>query len=117
MATVAAARSIFRSPAARSAALKFASGAKSARSPFRIPTTTSRILRCPVELSAAVETMQPFHSVTASALMTSMLSLSRRSYGWTSEAMLVELALSNSHSDAATFRAHERCRASALGQE
>ncbi|KAL9252124.1 nuclear fusion defective 6, mitochondrial-like protein [Drosera capensis] len=83
----AAARSIFRFPAARSAASKFASSAKSARSPLRIPTTTSRILRCPVELSAAVETMQPFHSVTASALMTSMLSLLRRSYGWTSEGL------------------------------
>lgn len=43
------------------------------------------IERSPVELSCCVETMLPFHTATASALLTSMLSVSRRSYGWTSE--------------------------------
>ncbi|KAJ8431367.1 hypothetical protein Cgig2_002948 [Carnegiea gigantea] len=80
-----AARSIFRSASARSAAAKIVSGSKSARSPFRAPATgplSQRIFRCPAELSACLETMQPFHTATASALMTSMLSVSCRSYGW-----------------------------------
>ncbi|XP_021733343.1 protein NUCLEAR FUSION DEFECTIVE 6, chloroplastic/mitochondrial-like isoform X2 [Chenopodium quinoa] len=85
MATIAAARSIFRSTSARSAAAKFASGTKSARSAFRSPVNNSlsqRIFRCPAELSVCLETMQPFHTATASALMTSMLSISPRCYGW-----------------------------------
>ncbi|KAJ8432827.1 hypothetical protein Cgig2_008541 [Carnegiea gigantea] len=85
MATLAAARSIFRSVSARSAAARVASGAKSARSPFRAPVNnllSQRIFRCPAELSVCAETMQPFHSAIASALMTSMLSISCRSSGW-----------------------------------
>ncbi|KAL2937851.1 Protein NUCLEAR FUSION DEFECTIVE 6 chloroplastic/mitochondrial [Bienertia sinuspersici] len=86
MATIAAARSIFRSTSARCAASKFASAAKPARSAFGAPTNSlsSRIFRqsCPAELSVCLETMQPFHTATASALMTSMLSISPRSFGW-----------------------------------
>ncbi|KAI3698700.1 hypothetical protein L2E82_42438 [Cichorium intybus] len=44
-------------------------------------------LRCPVELSVCLETEKPFHAVTSSALMTSMLILSRRTCGWLPEAM------------------------------
>lgn len=50
-------------------------------------------LRCPVEMSACLETMQPFHSVTASALMTSMLTLSRGGYGWLPEGNQIPLLL------------------------
>ncbi|KNA15886.1 hypothetical protein SOVF_094170 isoform B [Spinacia oleracea] len=85
MASIAAARSIFRSTSVRSAASKFASGAKPASSPFRAPASNSlsqRIFRCPAELSVCLETMQPLHTATASALMTSMLSISPRCYGW-----------------------------------
>ncbi|KNA15884.1 hypothetical protein SOVF_094160 [Spinacia oleracea] len=89
MATVTAARSIYRSTSVRSAAAKFASVAKSARSPFRASSVSNslsrRIFRCPVELSACVETMRPFHTATASALMTSMLSVSCHTHGWVSD--------------------------------
>ncbi|XP_060187016.1 protein NUCLEAR FUSION DEFECTIVE 6, mitochondrial-like isoform X1 [Lycium barbarum] len=89
---IAAARSIFRSPSVRNAASKIASEAKSARSsPFRQPSSSRtplshRIFRCPAEMSACLESLQPYHTVTASALMTSMLTDSLRSYSWLSEA-------------------------------
>ncbi|XP_059658845.1 protein NUCLEAR FUSION DEFECTIVE 6, mitochondrial isoform X1 [Cornus florida] len=89
-ALAAAARSVVRSNSARCAATRLTAGAKPkpARSPFRIPTQKplpSRIFRSPVEMSCAVESLLPFHTATASALLTSMLSVSPRSYGWTLE--------------------------------
>ncbi|KAK2995007.1 hypothetical protein RJ640_030054, partial [Escallonia rubra] len=88
----AAARSVLRSAttSARSAPIRFAAGAKpkAARSPFRLPTQkplSQRIFRSPVEMSCV--TMLPFHTATASALLTSMLSATPRAYGWTLEGM------------------------------
>lgn len=40
------------------------------------------IFRSPVESTFCVESLLPMHSVTAAALMTSMLSASRGGYGW-----------------------------------
>ncbi|XP_059659807.1 protein NUCLEAR FUSION DEFECTIVE 6, mitochondrial-like isoform X1 [Cornus florida] len=90
MAAVAAARSVFRSSSFRNAAARLGSEAKAARSPFRIPSRkplSHRIFRCPAEMSACLESMQPFHTATASALMTSMLSISRCGYGWLPEGL------------------------------
>ncbi|KAL0354075.1 UNVERIFIED_CONTAM: protein NUCLEAR FUSION defective, chloroplastic/mitochondrial [Sesamum angustifolium] len=86
-----AARSVFRSSTVRNAATRLASQAKSARSsPFRLPARApalaNRILRSPVEMSACLESMQPYHTATASALMTSMLTVSRCGFGWLAEA-------------------------------
>ncbi|XP_030928608.1 protein NUCLEAR FUSION DEFECTIVE 6, chloroplastic/mitochondrial-like isoform X1 [Quercus lobata] len=95
MASAAAARSIFRScsGSARGAAARLApqatSTAKTARSPFRIPNKNSlsnSALRCPVQTSFCVESMLPYHTATASALMTSMLSISGGTYGWLPDA-------------------------------
>ncbi|KAM1008526.1 hypothetical protein ACFX13_005022 [Malus domestica] len=93
MSSFAAARSVLRSSAARTTVasrLASAPRPKPASSPFRVPKPTQslsapRIFRSPVELSCCVETMLPYHTATASALLTSMLSVSQRSYGWTPE--------------------------------
>ncbi|XP_038682353.1 protein NUCLEAR FUSION DEFECTIVE 6, mitochondrial-like isoform X2 [Tripterygium wilfordii] len=87
MASFAAARCVLRSASVRSAAARLASrgsSAKAAPSPFRTSGSkplTHRAFRCPVEMSSCVETLLPYHTATASALMTSMLSITRRSYG------------------------------------
>jgi hypothetical protein len=41
--------------------------------------------RNPVELIFCVESLLPYHSATASALMTSKLSISGQTYGWLSD--------------------------------
>ncbi|XP_052310505.1 protein NUCLEAR FUSION DEFECTIVE 6, mitochondrial isoform X1 [Populus trichocarpa] len=89
MASFTAARSIFRSSAARNAAARLASQSKSKPKapPFSLNSTANKpvLRRSPVEMSFAVESMMPYHTVTASALMTSMLSISRCGYGWLPE--------------------------------
>ncbi|XP_048324149.2 protein NUCLEAR FUSION DEFECTIVE 6, mitochondrial isoform X1 [Ziziphus jujuba] len=92
-----AARSVIRSARSRSAvASRLINGGRSKpapSSPFRIPKQnmnqnplSNRTFRLPVEMSCCcVESMLPYHTATASALLTSMLSISRRSYGWTPE--------------------------------
>ncbi|XP_044512373.1 protein NUCLEAR FUSION DEFECTIVE 6, mitochondrial-like isoform X2 [Mangifera indica] len=91
---VAAARSSLRSTAASRAnfSARITAGlkpnARPSTSPFRVSKQSPlshRIFRSPVEMSCCVETMLPFHTATASALLTSMLSVSRQSYGWTPE--------------------------------
>ncbi|TYI04628.1 hypothetical protein ES332_A10G032900v1 [Gossypium tomentosum] len=88
-----AARSVLRSAATRAtAAARLAGETKSmprpACSPFRISKQNpfpARIFRSPVEMSCCVETLLPYHTATASALLTSMLSVSRRRSNWTAE--------------------------------
>ncbi|KAF7151569.1 hypothetical protein RHSIM_Rhsim02G0133900 [Rhododendron simsii] len=88
-----ASRSVLRSAAAaRSAGARLAAVTKpkaAAQSPFCFPTRkplSSRIFRSPVEMSCvSVDSMLPLHTATASALLTSMLSVAPRCYGWTFE--------------------------------
>ncbi|XP_060203025.1 protein NUCLEAR FUSION DEFECTIVE 6, mitochondrial-like isoform X1 [Lycium barbarum] len=95
MATITA-RSLLRSAttSGRTAAGRLAGGTKpkASSSPFRIPSQkplTARIFRSPVEMSCIrVETMFPYHTATASALLNSMLSATPRSYGWNLEEIL-----------------------------
>ncbi|CAA6661902.1 unnamed protein product [Spirodela intermedia] len=87
MAAVAGARSVFRSASLRNAAAKVASGGRkpsAGASAFLRPSGVSRVaVRSPIEMSSfCLESLLPMHSATASALLTSMLSVSRRRYGW-----------------------------------
>ncbi|KZV52694.1 hypothetical protein F511_23157 [Dorcoceras hygrometricum] len=87
-ATSTVARSILRSSSIRNATSRLASQAKSARPPLGLPSRTPlahRIFRSPAEMTACLESMQPYHTATASALMTSMLTASRFGYGWLPE--------------------------------
>ncbi|KAL9243629.1 hypothetical protein vseg_017490 [Gypsophila vaccaria] len=87
MATIAAARSLLRSSssAARTTASRFSAAPKPKSNPFSLPKQTPRIFRSPVELSCCVESLMPYHTATASALLTSMLSVTPRHFGWTLE--------------------------------
>ncbi|KAI8567743.1 hypothetical protein RHMOL_Rhmol02G0145300 [Rhododendron molle] len=95
----AASRSVLRSAAAaRSAGARLAAGTKpkaAAQSPFCFPTRkplSPRIFRSPVEMSCvSVDSMLPFHTATASALLTSMLSIAPRCYGWTFEGTVARM--------------------------
>ncbi|XP_077229625.1 protein NUCLEAR FUSION DEFECTIVE 6, mitochondrial [Tasmannia lanceolata] len=82
-------RSVFRSASFRNAATRLTTETKAARAPFRLPKqkkpSSPRIFRSPVEMSCCVESLLPMHSATASALLTSMLAVSPRGYGWLSE--------------------------------
>ncbi|CAL9074637.1 unnamed protein product [Musa textilis] len=91
MIVAAARRSLMCSSSLRSAAAaRIGASRASLRSPpkLRPAATPSRFLRSPVETIFCVESLLPMHSATASALMTSMLAVSRTGYGWLSEGEL-----------------------------
>ncbi|KAL3615100.1 hypothetical protein CASFOL_040761 [Castilleja foliolosa] len=91
-----AARSFLRSAttSVRSATAARLSGSvkpRAAPSPFRISSQkplSARIFRSPVEMSSvSVVSMLPYHSVTATAVLNSMLSVAPRGQGWSIEGL------------------------------
>ncbi|XP_024031063.1 protein NUCLEAR FUSION DEFECTIVE 6, chloroplastic/mitochondrial isoform X1 [Morus notabilis] len=94
MSTFAAARSVLRSAAGRTSLgsrISAAARSKPPSSPFRIPRENLNRLSRPtfrrsaVEMSRCVESMLPYHTATACALLNSMLSVSCRTQGWNLE--------------------------------
>ncbi|KAI3456233.1 hypothetical protein Pfo_012896 [Paulownia fortunei] len=91
-----AARSVLRSAttSVRGATARISAGVKprASSSPFRISPQkplSARIFRSPVEMSSvSVASMLPYHTATAAALLTSMLSVAPRSHAWTLDAIL-----------------------------
>ncbi|KAL8463064.1 hypothetical protein ACS0TY_033902 [Phlomoides rotata] len=91
-----AARSLTRSATgyARIATARLSAGVKTraAPSPFLISSQkplSARIFRSPVEMSSvSISSMLPYHTATASALLTSMLSVAPRGHGWNIEGNL-----------------------------
>ncbi|KAL3643458.1 hypothetical protein CASFOL_014273 [Castilleja foliolosa] len=83
-----AARSVLRS-ATSSARIASAAKPRAFPSPFRISPQkplSARIFRSPVEMSSvSVSSMLPYHTATASAVLTSMLSVAPRAHAWTLE--------------------------------
>ncbi|XP_078445061.1 protein NUCLEAR FUSION DEFECTIVE 6, mitochondrial-like isoform X1 [Wolffia australiana] len=88
MASAAGARSLLRSSSLRNAVSRAASGstnasASRASARLRPPPAPRVVIRSPIEMTSfCVESLLPMHSATASALLTSMLSASRRHCGW-----------------------------------
>ncbi|XP_074592194.1 protein NUCLEAR FUSION DEFECTIVE 6, mitochondrial-like isoform X2 [Curcuma longa] len=82
-----ASRSVLRSlslrtPASRVVAVATTASCPTLRhAPNLRPAVAARYLRSAVVASFCLESLMPMHSATASALMTSMLSVSRKRYG------------------------------------
>ncbi|GMN50742.1 hypothetical protein TIFTF001_019903 [Ficus carica] len=102
MLSFAAARSVLRPAAGRTASVsRLSAGARSkpSPSPFRIPNPNQNRLSPPTlrrlaeEMSRCTSSLLPYHSATASALLTSMLSLSHPTSCWTPEVVFVEVTI------------------------
>ncbi|KAH9620739.1 hypothetical protein KSS87_012148 [Heliosperma pusillum] len=88
-----AARSFLRcTSTARSAATRFGTSTPKPKPtsnffnlPKQNPLSSPRFFRSPVELSCCVESLMPYHTATATALLTSMLSVTPGGFNWTPE--------------------------------